>query len=131
MSDVTRILSAIEQGDPHAAEKLLPLVYDDLRKLAAAKLAQEAPGQTLQATAPVDDAGPKWAGPHQAGGRGRPHFSGAAAEAMRPILIDKPRRKASQKRGAARARAELHDSIEVRAPAAEILAVHAALDALT
>ena len=131
MNDVTRVLQSLEQGDPRAAEELLPLVYDELRKLAAAKLAQEAPGQTLQATALVQEAWLKLAGPYQAAWRGRAHFFGAAAEAMRRILIDKSRRKASQKRGADRARAELHDSIEVRAPAAEILAVHAALDALT
>src|SRR5262249_55512925 len=131
MNDVTRVLQSLEQGDPRAAEELLPLVYDELRKLAAAKLAQEAPGQTLQATALVHEAWLKLAGPYQAAWRGRAHFFGAAAEAMRRILIDKSRRKASQKRGADRAHAELHDSIEVRAPAAEILAVHAALDAPT
>jgi RNA polymerase sigma factor (TIGR02999 family) len=130
MNDVTRILQSMEQGDPRAAEELLPLVYDELRKLAAAKMANEAPGQTLQATALVHEAWLKLAGPNQPAWRGRAHFFGAAAEAMRRILIDKSRRKASQKRGADRARQELHDSIQVRAPAAEILAVHDALDAL-
>ena len=130
MNDVTRVLQSLEQGDPRAAEELLPLVYDELRKLAAAKLAQEAPGQTLQATALVHEAWLKLAGSNQPPWRGRAHFFGAAAEAMRRILIDKSRRKASQKRGADRAREELHDSIQVRAPAAEILAVHDALDAL-
>ena len=130
MEAITHILYAIEAGDPQAAEKLLPLVYDELRKLAAAKLANEAPGQTLQATALVHEAWLKLAGPYQAAWRGRAHFFGAAAEAMRRILIDNSRRKASQKRGAERLREELHDSIQVRAPAAEILAVHDALDAL-
>ena len=130
MNDVTRILQSIEQGDSRAAEELLPLVYDELRKLAAAKLANEAPGQTLQATALVHEAWLKLAGSNQPPWRGRAHFFGAAAEAMRRILIDKSRRKASQKHGADRLREELHDSIQVRAPAAEILAVHDALDAL-
>ena len=98
MNDVTRVLQSLEQGDPRAAEELLPLVYDELRKLAAAKLAQEAPGQTLQATALVHEAWLKLAGPYQAAWRGRAHFFGAAAEAMRRILIDKSRRKASQLR---------------------------------
>src|SRR3954468_22805221 len=96
MSDVTKILSAIEQGDPHAAEQLLPLVYDELRRLAAAKLAQEKPGQTLEATALVHEAylrlvaggGPE---PFEFSGRG--HFFGAAAEAMRRILVENARRK--------------------------------------
>ena len=130
MNDVTRILQAMEHGDPRAAEELLALVYDELRKLAAAKLANEAPGQTLQATALVHEAWLKLAGSNQPPWRGRAHFFGAAAEAMRRILIDKSRRKASQKHGADRLREELHDSIQVRAPAAEILAVHDALDAL-
>src|SRR5262245_11667074 len=84
MSDVTRILSAIEQGDAHAADRLLPLVYDELRKLAAQKLAQEAPGQTLQATALVHEAYLRLVGDQHFGGRG--HFFAAAAEAMRRIL---------------------------------------------
>src|SRR5262245_60349765 len=100
MSDVTRILSAIEQGDPSAAEQLLPLVYDELRQLAAAKLAQEKPGQTLQATALVHEAylrlvgngdEPRW--------DNRRHFFAAAAEAMRRILVEQARRKGRQKRG--------------------------------
>src|SRR5262249_56261420 len=99
-SDVTQILSAIEQGDPHAAEQLLPLVYDELRKLAAAKLAHEKPGQTLQATALVHEAylrlvdtdkSPHW--------NSRGHFFAAAAEAMRRILVDQARRKQAEKRG--------------------------------
>ena len=110
MSDVTRILSEIESGDPVAAEQLLPLVYDQLRKLAAAKLAQEKPGQTLQATALVHDAYLRLVGP--ANGRGfnsRGHFFAAAAEAMRRILVESARRKHSLKRGGDGARVELAD----------------------
>ena len=128
---MTRILQSIEQGDPNAAEQLLPLVYGELRKLAAARMAQEAPGQTLQATALVHEAWLKLAGSDRQQWRGRAHFFGAAAEAMRRILIDKARRKASQKRGGDQPPEELHESrIELRAPSAEILAVHDALDAL-
>src|SRR5215469_16093175 len=103
MSEVTRILSAIEQGDPHAADQLLPLVYDELRKLAAQKLAQERPGQTLQATALVHEAYLRLTGkgdePYWSG---RGHFFAAAAEAMRRILIDGARRRQSAKRGGGR-----------------------------
>jgi len=132
MSDVTRILSQIEQGDPQAAEKLLPLVYEELRKLAAAKLAQEKPGQTLQATALVHEAYLRLVG----GERARPwdsskHFLAAAAEAMRRILVDQARRKASVKHGGQLARQELIDSaIAIAAPPEEIIAVHEALDQL-
>src|SRR5262245_56580293 len=108
MNDVTRVLQAMEQGEPKAAAELLPLVYEELRKLAAAKLAHEAPGQTLQATALVHEAWLKLAGSNRQEWRGRAHFFAAAAEAMRRILIDKARRKASQKRGADRPREELH-----------------------
>ena len=131
MSEVTRILQSIEQGHPKAAEKLLPLVYDELRKLAAAKMGREAPGQTLQATALVHEAWLKLAGSERQEWRGRAHFFGAAAEAMRRILIDKARRKSSLKRGSDLPAEELHESrIELRAPAEEILAVHDALDGL-
>src|SRR3954453_16594982 len=131
MTDITRILSAITEGKPHAAEELLPLVYDELRKLAAARMAREAPGQTLQATALVHEAWLKLAGSNRQQWQGRAHFFGAAAEAMRRILIDKARRKASQKRGGHQPAEELHESrIELRAPSAEILAVHDPLDAL-
>jgi RNA polymerase sigma factor (TIGR02999 family) len=108
MTDVTRILMAFDQGDSHAAEKLLPLVYDELRKLAAQRLAREAPGQTLQATALVHEAyvrlvdgdpGQRW--------EGRAHFFGAAAEAMRRILIDNARRKQADKHGGGWHRHEL------------------------
>jgi RNA polymerase sigma factor (TIGR02999 family) len=100
MSEVTRILSAIEQGDPHAAEQLLPLVYEELRQLAAHKLAQEKPGQTLQATALVHEAYLRLVDtekvPHF---NSRGHFFAAAAEAMRRILIESARSKAREKRG--------------------------------
>ena len=110
MSDVTRILSAIEQGDPHAAEQLLPLVYDELRKLAAQKLAQEKPGQTLQATALVHEAYVRLVGanPEQPWD-GRGHFFSAAAEAMRRILIDRARHKQTRKAGGGRRRLDLDD----------------------
>ena len=100
MSDVTQILSQIESGDPSAADQLLPLVYNELRKLAAQKMAQEKPGQTLQATALVHEAYLRLVGsdePQQWDGRG--HFFAAAAEAMRRILVDSARRRAAQKRG--------------------------------
>src|SRR5918999_3378809 len=100
MSDVTRILSQIEQGDPQAAEKLLPLVYDELRKLAAVKLAQEKPGQTLQATALVHDAYIRLVDVEKAQHwNSRGHFFGAAAEAMRRILVNHARCKRAEKRG--------------------------------
>jgi RNA polymerase sigma factor (TIGR02999 family) len=107
MSDVTRILSAIELGDPHAAEQLLPLVYDELRKLAAQKMAHEKPGQTLQATALVHEAYLRLvAGTSREAGEeqrwdSRGHFFAAAAEAMRRILIDRARDKGRLKRGGA------------------------------
>src|SRR6476660_5612514 len=100
MNDVTQILNAIEQGNPQAAEQLLPLVYDELRKLAAQKLAQEKPGQTLQATALVHEAYVRLVDPDQAQQwNSRGHFFVVAAEAMRRILIDGARRKRSKKRG--------------------------------
>src|SRR6266568_3025087 len=108
MSKVTRILSAIEQGDPHAAEELLPLVYDELRKLAAERLAQEKPGQTLQATALVHEAYLRLVDAERAQHwNSRGHFFAAATEAMRRILVDNARRKQSQKRGGGRARLDL------------------------
>src|SRR6476660_8250109 len=100
MSDVTRILSQIEAGDPQAADQLLPVVYDELRNLAAAKLAQEKPGQTLQATALVHDAYVRLVDVEQAQHwDSRGHFFAAAAEAMRRILVDAARAKRAQKRG--------------------------------
>jgi RNA polymerase sigma factor (TIGR02999 family) len=108
MSDVTRILSAIEQGDPQAAERLLPLVYDELRKLAAAKLAQEKPGQTLQATALVHEAYLRLVGAEpDVPWNSRGHFIAAAAEAMRRILVDNARRKKTAKHGGKRKRIDL------------------------
>jgi RNA polymerase sigma factor (TIGR02999 family) len=116
MSDVTRILSAIEQGDPHAASQLLPLVYDELRQLASQKLAQEKPGQTLQATALVHEAYLRLVGagddPHW---DNRRHFFAAAAEAMRRILVERARHKHSLKAGGDRQRVELAD-LEPAAP---------------
>jgi RNA polymerase sigma factor (TIGR02999 family) len=110
MSEVTRILSAIEQGDPHAAEQLLPLVYEELRKLAAQKLAQEQPGQTLQATALVHEAYLRLVDVEKAQQwDSRGHFFAAAAEAMRRILVDNARRKRSQKAGHGRQRQPLAD----------------------
>jgi RNA polymerase sigma factor (TIGR02999 family) len=109
MSEVTRILSAIEQGDPLAAEQLLPLVYAELRKLAAEKMAQEKPGQTLQATALVHEAYLRLAhGTKSQHWDSRGHFFAAAAEAMRRILIDAARSKASRKRGGAWKRIDLN-----------------------
>src|SRR5438105_5677593 len=100
MSEVTRILSAIDQGDPHAAEQQLPLVYDELRKLAAQKLVHEKPGQTLQATALVHEAYLRLVGGEpDLHWNSRGHFIAAAAEAMRRILVENARRKKTQKRG--------------------------------
>jgi RNA polymerase sigma factor (TIGR02999 family) len=130
MNDVTRILSAIEQGDPHAAEQLLPLVYEELRKLAAAKLAQEQPGQTLQATALVHEAYLRLVDVEKAQAwNGCGHFFAAAAEAMRRILVEQARRRAAVKRGGQAEREALNPS-ELAAPAPEehLLAVHDALD---
>ena len=103
MNEVTRVLSAIEQGDPQAAEQLLPLVYDELRKLAAQRLAQEKPGQTLQATALVHEAYLRLIGEEsRSGWSGRGHFFGAAAEAMRRILVESARRKGRVRHGGRR-----------------------------
>ena len=108
MSEVTRILSAIDQGDPQAAEQLLPLVYDELRKLAAAQMAREKPGQTLQATSLVHEAYLRLVGgePH-AHWNSRGHFIAAAAEAMRRILVENARSKKTRKRGGERRRIDL------------------------
>src|ERR1700730_15383138 len=99
MNEVTRILSAVEAGDGHAAEQLLPLVYDELRRLAAQKLAGEAPGQTLQATALVHEAYLRLVGEQDPGWDSRGHCFAAAAEAMRRILVETARRRGRQKRG--------------------------------
>src|SRR5213596_824866 len=117
MSDVTQILSAIEHGDLHAAEQLLPLVYEELRRLAAQRMAQETPGQTLQATALVHEAYLRLVDTTQVQHwNSRGHFFAAAAEAMRRILVARARRKQRRKHGGDRARVDL-DQIEVAAPA--------------
>src|ERR671919_2752281 len=114
MSDVTRILSQIESGDPSAAEQLLPLVYDELRRLAAAKLAHEKPGQTLQATALVHDAYLKLVDTDKAQHwNSRGHFFGAAAEAMRRILVEHARRKQELKHGGGLNRVDLDHAAPV------------------
>src|ERR1700693_6105733 len=112
MSDVTRILSQIESGDPSAAEKLLPLVYDELRKLAAAKLAQEKPGQTLESTALVHEAYLRLVDVKEAQHwNSRAHFFAAAAQAMRNILVDSARRKQRNKHGGGRQRVALDEAL--------------------
>src|SRR5205085_7875559 len=116
MSDVTRILNAIEQGDPKAAGQLLPLVYDELRKLAACKMSNEAPGQTLQPTALVHEAWLRLAGGQDQAWDSRAHFFGAAAEAMRRILIENARRKKALRHGGGQPRLDLHE-LEIAAPA--------------
>jgi RNA polymerase sigma factor (TIGR02999 family) len=132
MNDVTRILGQIESGDPAAADELLPLVYNELRALAAAKLAQEKPGQTLQATALVHEAYVRLVGPAEGEPRkwnSRGHFFLAAAESMRRILIDNARRKLSQKHGGGREREEL-DAIAGPEPDEDLLALDEALQKL-
>ena len=129
MSEVTRILSAIEQGDTSAAEQLLPLVYDELRQLAAAKFAQEQPGQTLQATALVHEAYLRLVDVDKAQAwNGRGHFFAAAAEAMRRILVERARKRGRLKRGGDRQRLDL-DALQLCGPevADELLALDEAL----
>jgi RNA polymerase sigma factor (TIGR02999 family) len=116
MNEVTSILSAIEQGDPPAAEQLLPLGYDELRKPAAQMLAREKPGQTLQATARVHEAYLRRVGRQDPGRKGRNHFLAAAAEAMRRILVERSRRKVAEKRGGEFRRGDL-DGIDLPAKA--------------
>jgi RNA polymerase sigma factor (TIGR02999 family) len=132
MNNVTGILSRLESGDSSAAEQLLPLVYDELRKLAAARLAQERPGQTLQATALVHDAYLRLVdAPTAQHWKSRGHFFGAAAEAMRRTLVERARQKLGPRRGGGRVRIRLEaalDLVDVRAD--EILRVHQALDGL-
>jgi RNA polymerase sigma factor (TIGR02999 family) len=112
MNEVTRILSAIEQGDPHAAEQLLPLVYDELRQLAADRMAQEKPGQTLQATALVHEAYLRLVDVEKVQHwNSRGHFFAACAEAMRRILVDQARRKQADKHGGGRLRVELPEDL--------------------
>jgi RNA polymerase sigma factor (TIGR02999 family) len=131
MNDATGILSAIEAGDPRAAEQLLPLVYDELRKLAARRLARESPGQTLQATALVHEAYLRLVGSGTSSWNSRGHFFSAAAEAMRRILIEQARRKGAGKRGGDFQRVEL-DGVDLpkAAPTEDILALDEALTRL-
>lgn len=132
MNEVTRVLTAIEQGDPRAAEQLLPLVYKELRNLAAQKLAREKPGQTLQATALVNEAYVRLVGQAGCGNwDGRGHFFAAAAEAMRRILIDNARRKRCEKHGGGRRRQDL-DEVEIAGGAVDddVLALDEALGRL-
>jgi len=131
VSEVTRILDRVQQGEAKAAGELLPLVYDELRKLAALKMAQEAPGQTLQPTALVHEAWLRLVGPADQPWNGRGHFFAAAAEAMRRILIDRARKRAVRRASGLAAPEELHESrLEIQAPTDELLAVHEALDGL-
>jgi RNA polymerase sigma factor (TIGR02999 family) len=132
MTDVTGILSAIEQGDPKAAEQLLPLVYDELRKLAAQKLAQEKPGQTLQATALVHEAYFHLVDAEKAEGwDSRGHFFAAAAEAMRRILVNRARDKKRRKRGGGQKCIDFDEAnLSYEAPGADILALDEALEKL-
>ena len=131
MSDATVMLSAIEAGQPQAAEQLLVLIYDELRRLAASKLAQEAPGQTLQPTALVHEAWLRLVGDQNRSFKDRKHFFCAAAEAMRHILIDRARRKQTRRHGGEYRRVDFED-IDLAAPSADeqLLAVHEALDKL-
>jgi RNA polymerase sigma factor (TIGR02999 family) len=128
MMDFTRILSAINQGDPKAANQLLPLVYDELRRLAAQKLAQEKPGQTLEATALVHEAYLRLVGSDDPGWNSRGHFFAAAAEAMRRILVEQARRKHSEKHGGGRLRVDLPEDLAAPdAPSVDLVALDEAL----
>lgn len=129
MSDVTKILVAIQQGDPKAADELLPLVYEELRKLAASKMANESPNQTLQPTALVHEAWLRLAGNENMKWDGRAHFFGAAAEAMRRILIDNVRHKKAVRHGGDQKRVDISD-LEIAAATKddELLAVNDALE---
>jgi len=131
VSDITRVLEAIQHGEAKAGEELLSLVYDDLRRLAAAKMAREAPGQTLQPTALVHEAWLRLGGDGQPDWQNRAHFLGAAAEAMRRILVENARRKLRLKRGSGADHVDL-DSLAIEAPAEDekVIQVHESLDAL-
>jgi len=132
MTDITRILNAIEQGDAKAADELLPLVYEELRLLAAQKLSQEKPGQTLQATALVHEAYIRLVGEEPQNWNSRGHFFTAAAEAMRRILVENARRKQSQKRGGERERVDLEElTVSITGPSQDIVCLSEALDKLT
>jgi RNA polymerase sigma factor (TIGR02999 family) len=129
MNDVTRILGAIARNEPRAAGQLLPLVYEELRKLAASKMAREVPGQTLQPTALVHEAWLRLAGAEDQTWDNRAHFFGAAAEAMRRILIENARRKQALRHGAGRAKLDV-DGLDIAGPAPDdqLLAINEALD---
>jgi RNA polymerase sigma factor (TIGR02999 family) len=132
VSDATILLAEVEQGDPKAADKLLELVYDELRHLASAKIAQQPPGQTLQPTALVHEAWMRLVGAKNPTFRNSRHFFAAAAEAMRHILIDRARRKQTERHGGRLERVQI-DEFEVAAPSPddELLAVHEVLDAFS
>ena len=131
MSDVTRILDRVQQGDAKAAEELLPLVYEELRRIAAAKMASEAPGQTLQPTALVHEAWLRLGGDAQPNWQNRAHFFTAAAEAMRRILIDRARKRQVRASSGLAAPEELHESrLALRVPETELLALNEVLDQL-
>src|SRR5437773_927385 len=132
VSDFTRILERVEKGDGKAAEELLPLVYEELRKLAAHEMAQEAPGNTLQPTALVHEAWLRLAGPREGQAwQNRAHFFGAAAEAMRRILIERARAKARLRRGGGRERVLLeHVTLATEDPDETVLAIHEAIERL-
>jgi len=131
MNDVTRILSAVEHGDPTAAEQLLPLVYDELRRLAARRLAREKSGQTLEATALVHEAYLRLVGSQDPGWNGRGHFFAAAAEAMRRILVERARRKNRHKHGGERRRLSLEAAeSSLLAPSEDLPALDEALTRL-
>jgi len=131
VSEVTRMLEAVERGDPKAAEEILPLVYSELRKLAAHKMANEAPGQTLQPTALVHEAWLRLGGDQQPAWQNRAHFIAAAAEAMRRILIERARSKKRLRRGGDRQRVDLENvTAAIDDPDETVLAVHEALDKL-
>src|SRR5229473_345710 len=131
VSDVTRILEAAQQGDPTAADQLLPLVYQQLRHLAASKMANEAPGQTLQPTALVHEAWLRLVGNENQKWDGRAHFFGAAAEAMRRILIERARRKRAARHGGGQQRVDIQE-LDIASPSSgdQILAVSDALNKL-
>jgi RNA polymerase sigma factor (TIGR02999 family) len=134
MTDATRILNAIEEGDPRATEQLLPLVYDELRLLAAQKMSQEPPGQTLQATTLVHEAYLRLAGAEDRTWDSKGHFFKAAAEAMRRILIENARRKKSPKHGGDRRKMDLDESVLVMGdavPAESMIALDEALEKLS
>lgn len=131
MNDVTQLLHAVEQGRALATEALLPLVYDELKRIAAQKMASEAPGHTLQPTALVHEAWLRLTGPETTTWQNRAHFFGAAAEAMRRILVSHARRKLSQKRGGGLDPADVEESsLVLNSPPDELLAVNDALDRL-